>query len=65
MGVAFSRDYYINLEWKILTALNLKVQFTTPYDYIDIFIARFPFLPKIRSVLPFFIEFALIQPKAC
>ncbi len=33
-------------------ALKGKLNITTPYDYIVVYLARFPFLPKLKNVLP-------------
>ena len=30
--------------------LNFKFKYTTPYDYIDIFMAKFPFFPKMNDI---------------
>jgi hypothetical protein len=45
--------------------LQFKFYYTTPHDYIAVYLARFPFMPKLKNVLPTIIEFALIQPQAC
>jgi hypothetical protein len=50
---------------KIVAAMRFKFKYTTPSDYIDIFLARFPFVPKYRDILPTIIEFALLTPQAC
>jgi hypothetical protein len=64
-NIAFSRDSYFGLEMRILTAIRFRFMYTTPYDYVDIFMARFPFFPKMRQALPIFIEFANIQGQSC
>ena len=64
-GVCYSGDFYLGLEMKILGALKFRLSYTTPYDYLDIFMARFPFFPKMRQALPIFIEFANVHSASC
>jgi hypothetical protein len=64
-NLAYSSNSYIAVETKIFIALGSRLKYTTPFDYIDIFMTRFPFFPKMREALPLFIEFALMHPNAC
>jgi hypothetical protein len=50
---------------KILQAIHFRFKLTSPLDYMDGYLARFPFLPRLRHILPTIIEFALLQPQAC
>ncbi len=61
----FSRDNYFNMEVNILYALRMRFKYTTPLDYVDVLMARFPFFPSMQHVLPGFIEVACIHPNAC
>ena len=45
--------------------LRLRFKFTTPIDYLEIFLARFPFFPNLKHLLPNFIEFACVHSLAC
>jgi hypothetical protein len=63
--LTFSSDSYFAVEMKIFTALGFRFKYTTPFDYIDTFMALFPFFPKMRDAFPLFLEFALIHPNAC
>jgi hypothetical protein len=48
-----------------MRSLAFVFRFTSPDNYLDIFIERFPFFPKLRNVIPKFIELALMRPCAC
>ena len=45
--------------------LNFKFKYTTPYDYIDIFMAKFPFFPKMNDIFPVIIKLALLHHISC
>lgn len=46
-----SGDESLNYELKVLTALGFKFKYTTPYDFIEPFVARFPWYPQIIPVI--------------
>ena len=64
-GISITKDEYFSLEMRILSAIRFRFKYTTPYDYINAYLARFPFLPKLKLIIPTIIEFALLQPQAC
>jgi hypothetical protein len=63
--VRMSSEEYFALERRILSAIRFRFKLTSPMDYMEGYLSRFPFLPKLRHILPTIIEFALIQPQAC
>lgn len=63
--VIISTEKYLLLEMMILSAIRFRFKFTSPLDYVEGYLERFPFFPRSRHILPTIIEFALIQPQAC
>ncbi len=53
------------LEAKVMRSVSFVFRYTTPNDYLDNFMERFPFFPKFKKVIPKFIELALMRPHAC
>lgn len=48
-----------------MRSLSFVFRYTSPNDYLDIFMERFPFFPKFRKAIPKFIELAMMRPNAC
>jgi hypothetical protein len=48
-----------------MRSLSYVFRYTSPSDYLDVFMERFPFFPNFRPVLLKLIELALMRPNAC
>lgn len=58
----YSRECYYCFETKILLLLKFKLQFTTPYDYIDIFYEKFPWNINFKNALADILDLVLVLP---
>lgn len=56
---------YIDMELRMTKALRFRFRYTAPLDYLEIFLARFPFYPRMRYVLPKYVELAMLRPSMC
>jgi hypothetical protein len=65
VDINLSKSDFIILEARVMRSLSNIFRYTSPNDYLEVFMERFPFFPKYRVVIPKFIELALIRPNSC
>lgn len=60
----YSGDYYYSLESQIVSALRFRFKFTTPFDYIPIFAALFPWNTSCQAAITDILNLTIVLP-AC
>lgn len=63
-GLPYSGEYYYSLESQIVSALRFRFKFTTPFDYLPIFAALFPWNTSFLTAITDILNLTIILP-AC
>lgn len=66
ISIEYSDETLINSEISVWSALHFRMMFTTTEDFLNTFLALFPYYSKMfKLALPKYIELGLIHPLAC